>query len=115
MAEANQWTRDQLTAIGQRLGQALGQAIIDDMHLLTVQLERKSQLSEVEAARWRALFSRVSKRNVLEPLLKDRMKKIIERRISIVEAVEKNDGRMMRAQVDLLRDLLDDVDREWDW
>lgn len=53
--------------------------------------------------------------NVLDPLRKVRVRRIIERRIAIVEAVEKDDGRMRRAQLDLLRDLADDIEREWDW
>lgn len=52
--------------------------------------------------------------NVLNPLLKAHVKRIIDRRVSVVEAVEKDD-RMRRAMVDLLRDLHDDIEREWEW
>lgn len=66
-----------------------------------------------DAARWRVRFRSVAKINALGLSHRQQVAKIIERRIRIVEAIER-DGRMRRAMVDLLRDLADDVEREWE-
>lgn len=94
------------------VGAEVGKVIDSELRTVLKLAERRVELADENARAWRGRFNQVAKANVLGH--KDRALALIERRIAIVEAVEKNDGRMRRAQVDLLRDLADDIEREWD-
>lgn len=117
-ADPMQATRERTAAhvarISESIGAEMGRKLRGEVTMLLALADRMAERSELEMRVWRARYSRVSKVNAHGPAQRARAKMIIARRISIVEVVEK-DGRMRRAMVDLLRDVADDIDREWDW
>lgn len=88
---------------------AVSEVLRAEVFTMLALAERKLERSEMHAREWRNRFARVAKANVWGGPVSIA---VIERRIKVVEVVERNDPRMMRAMVDLLRDVQAEIRME---
>lgn len=112
MAVARARANQHIESIAEAAAATVRESIAAEVYTHIAHAERLVERADEDARKWRAQFNRQAKLNVSSSSV---FVDILQRRAKVVEVVERGNPSMMRAMIDLLRDVEMEFRMETGW